>query len=205
MGAVGPSGVLAAVRILALRLLKEKQGQDDAGQKQGQGHHRPAAESWRVGFQQAAHAVQELTTSGGRHEVEGGLQLQFRQPGQGGGSGAAVPGHAHRRVVAGVFAFQSHAVADPPNGWMEKEEGFHGSLKQAQQKVAPADMGEFVGEDKIQLPRRESGKSGGGKQQHRTQYASHGGRHQAVGDFDQGCLPQSAALGHDGDLLSESF
>jgi hypothetical protein len=75
-----------------------------------------------------------------------------------GGLGA---GAVDDEVVAAGFALEAHARGDVPGGRVEEEEGLRDRLKEVDEVVVAADVGELVGEDGAELVGGKAGDESG--------------------------------------------
>ena len=86
-------------------------------------------------------------------------------------SGRAKLGHLHQRlsithrrpagrqdeVVARIFSLGTHTAADVPHGRMKEEQDLDQSLQQVHERIKPADVGQLVRDQRLELRRIEAG------------------------------------------------
>lgn len=117
----------------------------------------------------------EKRAPGGGHRQRGCVGAQPLQLRQGARVAGRVPTRRHREVVTTVLALHAHAVRYPPDGRVVEEQRLGGGLQQVNQVVAAADVRQLVGQDQLELRRREPGEGAAGQQDHGPQPADHRG------------------------------
>ena len=72
------------------------------------------------------------------------------------GVGDDVAAGSHREIVAAVFALLPDLPADPPDRRVVEEQGLDARLHEVDEIVVPANVRELVGEQELDLIRRQS-------------------------------------------------
>jgi hypothetical protein len=122
----------------------------------------------------AANAAKERAVSRGKRESTMGCDRhQFRQRRH---IQKAIAAYFDRKIVAAVLAFFPHLRRYPPHRGVIEQQRFNHGLQKINQVVVTTDVRELVGEDRLQLFRREAGK-GRGREQHHRFYPTNQGRY----------------------------
>ncbi len=85
----------------------------------------------------------------------------------------AIPAGFHGHVVAAVLALNPNATRDPPDGRVIEQQRLHDALKQVDQVVVPPDVRQLVGQDRLDLLRRQPRRRRDGHEDHRPEPADH--------------------------------
>ncbi len=94
-----------------------------------------------------------------------------------------------RQVVAAVFALDPDGTRQPPYGRVIEQQRFDERLDQVDEVVVAPHVREFVGEDRFDLGRRQSGERAHGQQHDGLEPADHG-RHLDARGFEQPYRPR---------------
>ena len=104
----------------------------------------------------SADSREQTAAVGGQGELAGS-RAEFFHGGEGASVGEAVAAGGDGQVVATAFSFLADAAGDPPDGRMIEEQRLDRRLDQVYQIVVPADVSQFVGQQRFELLDRQAG------------------------------------------------
>ncbi len=130
------------------------------------------------GDNEALDAGEEVAAGGGEGEVILGRVwgAEFFDGEEGFGVEEGIADEGGREVVAAVFALLADVGGDPPDGGVVEEEGFDEGLQEIDEIIVAANVGEFVGEDGLELRGGKTGEEGCGEKDERAEEADDEGR-----------------------------
>ena len=93
--------------------------------------------------------------------------------GQGGGVVAAIAAGDGRQIVAALLALQIEAAGQPPHAGMIEQDGLHDGLQEQGGVIMPPHVGQFMGENRLDLRHGQAGQQGRRKQDHGFEESQH--------------------------------
>src|SRR5664279_2973657 len=104
-----------------------------------------------AGTQKALDAEHEVASTGRGGQIKNELWLdaEFLQPGEGGGIEDRIAADLHGGVITAVLALLANAPGEPPDGGVIEQQCFREGLNDIREEIPAADMGQFVGQQRL--------------------------------------------------------